>query len=75
MACNPLITDHFEFPRRAQNRPGLPRIAYRIGRYDDFVEAMIRGIDAAPELVAWTHRDPDDPGIALLQGAAIVGTS
>lgn len=73
MACNPLITDHFEFPRRAQNRPGLPRIAYRIGRYDDFVEAMIRRIDAAPELVAWTHRDPDDPGIALIQGAAIVG--
>ena len=73
MACNPLITDHFEFPRRAQNRPGLPRIAYRIGRYDDFVEAMTRRIDAAPELVAWTHRDPDDPGIALLQGAAIVG--
>jgi hypothetical protein len=73
MACNPLITDHFEFPRRVQNRPGLPRIAYRIGRYDDFVEAMIRRIDAAPELAAWTHRDPDDPGIALLQGAAILG--
>ena len=73
MACTPLITDHFEFPRPVRNRPGLPRIAYRIGRYDDFVEAMTRRIDAAPELAAWTHRDPDDPGIALLQGAAIVG--
>ncbi len=73
MACNPLISDPFEFPRRAENRPGLPRIAYRIGRYDDFVEAMIRRIDAAPELAAWTHRDPDDPGIALLEGAAILG--
>lgn len=73
MACNPLITDPFEFPRRVQNRPGLPRIAYRIGRYDDFAEAMTRRIDVAPELAAWTHRDPDDPGIALLQGAAIVG--
>jgi len=73
MACNPLITDPFVFPRRADNRPGLPRIAYRIGRYADFVEAMKRSIDAAPELAAWTHRDADDPGIALLEGAAILG--
>ncbi|MBT8768519.1 baseplate J/gp47 family protein [Metapseudomonas boanensis] len=73
MACNPLITDPFIFPRRADNRPGLPRIAYRIGRYADFLEAMTRGIDAAPELAAWTHREPDDPAIALLQGAAILG--
>lgn len=73
MPCNPLITDPFVFPKRADNRPGLPRIAYRIGRYADFVEAMTRGIDAAPELAAWTHRDPDDPGIALLEGAAILG--
>src|SRR5262249_19545609 len=73
MACNSLITDPFVCPRRAENRPGLPRIAYRIGRYADFVEAMTRIIDAAPELAAWTHRDADDPGIALLQGAAILG--
>ena len=73
MPCNPLITDPFLFPRRADNRAGLPRIAYRIGRYADFVEAMTRGIDAAPELAGWTHRDADDPGIALLQGAALLG--
>jgi hypothetical protein len=73
MACNPLITDPFVFPLRADNRPGLPRIAVRIGRYGDFVETMTRGIDAAPELAAWTHREADDPGIALLQGAAILG--
>jgi hypothetical protein len=73
MACKPLITDPYDFPRRPYNRPGLPRIAYRIGRYADFVEAMTRGIDAAPELAAWTHRDADDPGIALLEGAAILG--
>jgi hypothetical protein len=73
VACNPLITDPFVFPRRADNRPGLPRIAYRIGRYADFVEAMLRGVDAAPELAAWTHRDADDPGIALLEGAALLG--
>ena len=73
MACNPLITDPFVFPRRAGNRAGLPRIAYRIGRYADFVEAMTRSLDAAPELAAWTHRDADDPGIALVEGAAILG--
>ncbi|MDH4581237.1 hypothetical protein E8F20_05025 [Pseudomonas sp. BN415] len=73
MPCNPLITNPFVFPRRADNRPGLPRIAYRIGRYADFLEAMSRALDAAPELAAWTHREADDPGIALLQGAAILG--
>src|SRR5262245_36860376 len=73
MACEPLITDPFAFPLRASNRPGLPRIAYRIGRYADFLEAMTRGLDAAPELAAWTHRNPDDPGIALVEGAAILG--
>jgi hypothetical protein len=73
MACKPLISDPFVFPRRLSNRAGLPRIAYRIARYADFVEAIKRGIDAAPELAAWTHREPDDPGIALIEGAAILG--
>jgi hypothetical protein len=72
MPCDPLITDPFVFPQRPVNRPGLPRIAFRIGRYADFVEVMKRGIDAAPELAGWTHRLPDDPGIALIEGAAIV---
>jgi hypothetical protein len=73
MACNPLITDGFVFPRLATNRPGLPRIARRIARYGDFVEAMKRRIDAAPELAAWTHGDADDPAIALMEGAALLG--
>lgn len=73
MACNPLIFDPVDFPRRAFNRPGLSHIAYRIGRYGDFRAAMIRAIDGAPELATWTHREADDPGIALLEGAAILG--
>lgn len=73
MACEPLLVDPFDFPRRAFNRPGLPRIAYRIGRYADFLEAMTRAVDAAPALAAWTHREPDDPAYALLEGAAILG--
>ena len=60
MACNPLITDPFVFPRRADNRPGLSRIAYRIGRHADFVEAMTRSIDAAKELSA------NDPKVAYV---------
>ncbi len=73
MACKPLITDNFLFPRPADNRPSLPHIGYRIGRYGDFLEAMLRKIDAAEPLQAFTHREADDPAIALLQGAAIVG--
>lgn len=60
------------FPRRPHNRPALDRIGYRIGAYPDFVETMLRGINRAPALRAWTHRGADDPGIALLEGAAIL---
>jgi hypothetical protein len=73
MPCTPLIDDDFRFPHPAYNRPALPHIGYRIGRYGDFLEAMLRRIDAAEPLQAFTHREPDDPAIALLQGAAIVG--
>jgi hypothetical protein len=34
---------------------------------------MIRQLNATPNLLAWTHRGADDPGIALLEGAAILG--
>ena len=71
--CDPLIDDPFVFPRRPSNRPALDRIAYRIGEYPDMVAAMIRHIDGEVALSGWTHRGVDDPGIALLQGAAIVG--
>lgn len=71
--CKPLIADPFEFPRRPANRPAQPRIGYRIARYPDFLQAMHRAIDSAPELAAWTHRGADDPGIALLEGAALLG--
>lgn len=71
--CDAFIHDDFVFPRRPFNRPALPRIDYRVGTYPDFVEAMIRQINASLPLAGWTHRAPDDPGIALLEGAAIVG--
>ncbi|MEW5787780.1 MAG: hypothetical protein AB1899_07990 [Pseudomonadota bacterium] len=71
--CNPFYTDGFVFPRRPFNRPALPHIGYRIGAYPEFLEAMLRDIDRAPELSAFTHRHPDDPAIALVEGAAILG--
>ena len=62
-----------EFPRAIFNRPALPRIAYRIGAYGEMRAHMLSLIDQAPALKAWTHRGSDDPGIALVEGAAVVG--
>jgi len=55
------------------NRPSLPRIQYRIGQYSDFRARMLSLLDQAPLLRGWTHRQADDPGIALIEGAAILG--
>ena len=61
------------FPRKIQNRAGLSHINYRIGDYVDIREALLRNLDKDGTLAAWTHRGADDPGIALLEGAAILG--
>lgn len=61
------------FPAPIFNRPSLPRIAYRIGRYSDFRSSLLGALDRSPLLLGWTHRASDDPGIALLEGAALLG--
>jgi hypothetical protein len=61
------------FPAAIENRPSLSRIEYRIGRYTDFRAAMLDALDRTPLLRGWTHRQADDPGIALIEGAAILG--
>lgn len=61
------------FPATISNRPSLSRIEYRIGRYSDFRAQMLSALDRSPLLTGWTHRQADDPGIALLEGAAILG--
>lgn len=71
--CDPMIADSFAFPRKPANRPALRRFGYRIGEYPELREAMIRHIDGQIALEAWTHRGADDPGIALLEGAAVLG--
>lgn len=57
----------------ADNRPALPRFNYRIGTYGSIREYLLHGVNNAPNLRGWTHREPDDPAIALLEGAAILG--
>ena len=59
-------------PRTLYNRPGLAAIDYRAGRYGDFFESMIARLASRPELAGYTTREPDDPGIALLDGWALV---
>lgn len=55
------------------NRPGLPHFNYRIGNYGAIREWLFDRINQTPELLTWTHRAPDDPAVALLEGAAILG--
>jgi hypothetical protein len=71
--CRNDCLEELLFPRAIRNRPGLSRIDYRIGTYSDILEALLRQLNNDPLLAGWTHREADDPGIALLEGAAIVG--
>jgi predicted phage baseplate assembly protein len=61
-------------PQPVENRPGLPEIAYRVGRHGDFLRSMIARLTDAdrPGLAALTTRDGDDVTIALLDGCATV---
>lgn len=57
----------------ADNRPALPHFNYRIGNYGSIREFLFHQLNKTPELGAWTHREPDDPAVALIDGAAILG--
>ncbi len=61
------------FPVTITNRPALSKIAYRIGSYGDFRAALLHALDKSSALATWTYRGADDPGIALLEGASILG--
>ncbi|MEW6417500.1 MAG: hypothetical protein AB1480_05185 [Nitrospirota bacterium] len=71
--CRNDCLEPFVFPRKIENRPGLPHINYRIGTYSDFLEALLRNLNKNAVLSSWTHRKADDPGIALLEGTSILG--
>lgn len=55
------------------NRAGLPHIKYRIGTYSDFREFILQELDRNQILKGLTYRNPDDPSIALLEGASLLG--
>lgn len=55
------------------NRPSLSRFNYRIGTYGAIREFLFHQIDKTLNLQTWTHRAPDDPAVALLEGASILG--
>ena len=55
------------------NRPALPKFNYRIGTYGSIREYLLDRINLLPQLRGWTHREADDPAIALLEGASILG--
>jgi hypothetical protein len=57
----------------SDNRPALPHFNYRIGTYGTIREWLLHQINQTPALLNWTHRAPDDPAIALLEGASILG--
>lgn len=71
--CRNDCVEPLRFPQRPLNRPGLSHLNYRIGTYTDMRDAMLRKLNQDDTLAAWTHRESDDPGIALLEGAAILG--
>lgn len=54
-------------------RPGLPALAYRIGTFASFRQAMVEAIAAQPELAGLRTRASDDFAIALLESWAVVG--
>ncbi|AFZ12030.1 hypothetical protein Cri9333_1121 [Crinalium epipsammum PCC 9333] len=67
-------------PKKPENRPGLPKIAYRISDYAGFrrrllnlLPSILRSSDKAGVLAKLTTRLNDDPAIALLDAWAVVG--
>jgi len=62
-----------DFPGPIENRPALPRVDYRIGTYSSLRRHMLDVLNRSARLSDWSHRGADDPGIAVLEGAAIVG--
>ena len=71
--CRNDCVEPFDFPKKINNRAGLSHLDYRIGTYADFLEAMFRELNQNEVFKNWTHREPDDPGIALLEGVAVLG--
>jgi len=67
--CN----QEYALPIKIYNRPGLDRIRYRIGKYSQFRQYIMEKLDKSEALNGWTHRSSEDPALALLEGACVLG--
>src|SRR4029079_11317687 len=63
-----------ETPQRISNRPSLPHVACRVGRYHDFRDSLLSRLSAAdlPPISRLTTRDDADFTIALCDATAVV---
>ncbi len=62
-------------PAVVWNRPGLPRIAYRVGTHQQFFESMLARLSQSglPAMQALTTRDRTDFTLAFLDALAVLG--
>jgi hypothetical protein len=54
-------------PVEVVNRPGLSALAYRVGTFSSFRQAMLEALGREPALAALTTRRSDDSAITLLE--------
>lgn len=59
-------------PEPVANRPGLPAIAYRVGKHSTFLASLLAGLSTAdrPRLRRLSTREPEDFTIAFLDAVA-----
>jgi len=60
-------------PVTIYNRPGLSALAYRVGTFAAFRQAMLQAIAGMPELAGLRTRQREDYAITLLELWAIIG--
>ncbi|MFF7726590.1 putative baseplate assembly protein [Streptomyces sp. NPDC008001] len=62
-------------PARIWNRPGLPALSCRAGTHGQFLDAMLARLSGEDrrQLARLTHREADDPSVALLDAWAVIG--
>jgi hypothetical protein len=60
-------------PAEIENRPGLPAIAYRIGKHAEFKASLLARLSSYEALRGLRTRSDEDLSVALLDAWAIVG--
>lgn len=68
--CTPAVVPA---PAFVWNRPGLEQVAYRIGTFASFRQAMLDRIHTFPELTGLLTRERDDHAITILELFAALG--